>query len=73
MLTPPLPVSGEEVVQQSREAVTRTSEDPSRGCLERFSRRQSRVLKVMDILVNVVVCAVVDASVYVFVLLAIWT
>ena len=27
----------------------------------------------MDILVNVVVCAVVDASVYVFVLLAIWT
>ena len=78
MLTPPLPEPGEEVVQQSREAVTRTPEDQRRGCFGHLSRtvdyiskiQTDRVLNVMDNLVNVVVGAVVDASVYVIVLFA---
>ena len=78
MLTPPLPEPGEEVVQQSREAVTRTPEDRSRGCFGYLSQavvtypqyRQRRVLNAIDNLVNVVVGAVVDASVCVIVLFA---
>ena len=65
MLTPPLPEPGVEVVQQSREAVT----DPDQ-LITYPKYRQSRVLKVMDNLVNVVVGAVVDASLYVIVLFA---
>ena len=78
MLTPPLPEPGEEVVQQSREAVTQKPEDRSRGCVGYLSQavvtypqyRQRRVLNAIDNLVNVVVGAVVDASVCAIVLFA---
>ena len=74
MPTPPLPEPGEEVVQQSRVAVIRMPEVRSRSCFGHLSQQliahlkytQSRVLNAMDNLMNVVVGAVVDASVYAF-------
>ena len=66
---PPLPEPGEEVVEQSHEAVTRTPEDRSGGCfglITYLEYRQSRVVNAMDDLVNVVNGVVVDASVYAF-------
>ena len=73
-LRPPLPEPGEEVVQQSLEAVTRNPEDRRRGCFRYLSQqlitfleyRQSRVLNAMDDLVNVVISMIVDASVHAF-------
>ena len=74
MPTPPLPEPGEEVVQQSRVADPERQRIGAEAGLGTFPKqlityleyRQSRVLNAINNLVNVVVGAVVDASVYAF-------
>ena len=74
MPTPPLPEPGEEVVQQSRVADPERQRIGAEAGLGTFPKqlityleyRQSKVLNAINNLVNVVVGAVVDASVYAF-------